>query len=160
MKPYVLWITKKAGFITDDVLRELLVDPIEKVKNVKLTCLLDCCHSGTLLDMRYNYKVSHRPMTSSYNIVKDKHYKKTNNKIVVFSGCMDKQYSADAWIDKKAQGAMTWGFIKIINQYKKKNLTYKKFISSLQALLKKNGYDQIPQLSSGNFLELKETFCV
>jgi len=155
----------KVGFITDDHLRKILVEPLDNLKNVHLTCLLDCCHSGTLLDLRYNYRVIHDPKVSEnvrFNITQDKHYKKTTNKIIVFSGCMDKQYSADAWIERKAQGAMTWAFVNIINKYKKskRRLSYKKFIRDLQMLLKKNGYKQIPQLTTGRYLSLKDTFCL
>ena len=155
----------RAGFIIDDQLRRILIAPLDKVPNVHLTCLLDCCHSGTLLDMRYNYRVIHDPKVSEkvrFNITQDKHYKKTTNKTIVFSGCMDKQYSADAWIERKSQGAMTWAFIDIIHKYKKskRDLTYKRFIRDLQMKLKRGGYKQIPQLATGTHLQLKDTFTI
>jgi len=40
-----------AGQITDDVLFEELVLPLPA--GVQMTCLMDCCHSGTVLDLPY-----------------------------------------------------------------------------------------------------------
>jgi hypothetical protein len=40
---------KKNGQITDDTLYELLVGGFKK--GVYVTCLIDCCHSGSVLDL-------------------------------------------------------------------------------------------------------------
>ncbi|KAG8760754.1 Ca(2+)-dependent cysteine protease [Serendipita sp. 396] len=41
------------GMIRDNVLREILVDPLPV--GCHLTALFDCCHSGSMLDLRYCY---------------------------------------------------------------------------------------------------------
>ena len=42
---------KKAGVILDDTLLEKLVCPLPK--GAIMTCFIDCCHSGTMLDLPY-----------------------------------------------------------------------------------------------------------
>mmetsp|Transcript_11345 Transcript_11345/g.20871 ORF Transcript_11345/g.20871 Transcript_11345/m.20871 type:complete len:316 (+) Transcript_11345:207-1154(+) len=42
-----------AGQIRDDDLLKHLVKPMKK--GVLMTCLMDCCHSGTVLDLPYNF---------------------------------------------------------------------------------------------------------
>ncbi len=153
----------KSGFIKDDQLRRILVDPIANKPHIRLTALFDCCHSGTVLDLRYETKIRlnvNKPNQSDISIRKNKKYKGSKSKIFLFSGSMDKQYSADAYINRQSQGAMTYGFLTIIRQLKARRLTYKKFITHLQALLKKSGYDQIPQLSTNHFPNLKELYDV
>ena len=44
---------KKSGQIRDDDLLKILVHPMPA--NVSLTCLMDCCHSGTVLDLPYRF---------------------------------------------------------------------------------------------------------
>ncbi len=44
---------EKNGEIVDDVLHKLLVSPLQA--GVRLTCLFDSCHSGTVLDIPYVY---------------------------------------------------------------------------------------------------------
>ena len=45
---------KTAGIIRDDDLFDTLVHPMKE--GVTLTCLMDCCHSGTILDLPYTFK--------------------------------------------------------------------------------------------------------
>lgn len=45
---------KEAGLLRDDKVFEILVGPL--TEGVQLTCILDCCHSGTILDLPYMFK--------------------------------------------------------------------------------------------------------
>jgi len=47
------------GQIRDDDLYQILVRPMKS--GVMLTCLMDCCHSGTVLDLPYKYKPGQGP---------------------------------------------------------------------------------------------------
>lgn len=179
-----------AGFISDDELRQVLVDKVPT--DVFLFCLFDCCHSGTVLDLRYKYMSDttyHGPLQDTINYVfkdwsqnisysEQKNYPKTQGQIVMISGCRDKQTSADAFIkdDKTYQGALTWAFLQIMKDngvYQKskskkdqqtggapvdQGLKYKHLIKDLRCLLKVKKYTQVPQLTSGNYIDLNSNF--
>jgi hypothetical protein len=70
----------------------------------------------------------------------------------MISGCTDQQTSADAFINKTAQGAMTWSFIESVKNNPK--LTWRELIKSMRNLLKKSNYEQIPQLSTGQIFNI------
>tara|TARA_B100000795_G_scaffold261221_1_gene237797 strand:+ start:4674 stop:6104 length:1431 start_codon:yes stop_codon:yes gene_type:complete len=127
---------EKSGLITDDVLNKKLLRRLPK--DAKLFSIIDACHSGTSLDLPYVYRV-------------DKgieHHGEEQNILDVckISGCRDDQISADAFINNKYQGALTFTFIKTINEFKY-NMTPKQIISRMKNFLKQNGYSQIPTLS-------------
>jgi hypothetical protein len=87
--------------IRDDVLRARLVDALPE--GVKLRVVLDCCHSGTGLDLPFTYRGA-----GSYPDSR----KVCKNDVICFSGCRDDQTSADAFIDGASQGALTSKFVK------------------------------------------------
>lgn len=146
------------GDITDDDLKSMLVDPVPA--NAKLFCLMDCCHSGTGLDLRYECRVYRTGRKTDYKLLQDKKLSQSTGEVILFSGCKDEQYSADAYIKGKYQGAMTWGFFEVLDKYDYRPIPYKKLIKEIQALLRKNKYEQIPQLSTGKYVDLKSTFCL
>jgi hypothetical protein len=71
---------------------------------------------------------------------------------------MDKQTSADAWISSKRRyyGALTSCLIESLEDLKKsdKDVTYKRLMKTLLHKVQSVGYSQIPQISSGHFLDL------
>lgn len=147
-----------SGDITDDDLKSLLVDVLPA--NAKLFCLFDCCHSGTGLDLRYNCKVFGTKHNRDFRLVQDKDNGHSAAEVISFSGCRDDQYSADAYIKGKYQGAMTWAFFNVLEKNQYEPITYKRLIGEIQGLMVDNGYDQVPQMSSGQFIDLKNTFCL
>lgn len=115
------------GVIVDDVLAKV-------VKPIKGKCfmLFDCCHSGTIVDIPISY--------DKKEIVGGKEW---DCHIVMMSGCRDPQYSADAWIAGKRQGALTWSFLSCVLACK----TWGELWSKCSQLLKKSHYTQQPLLS-------------
>lgn len=149
---------EKNGLLTDDDLKTLLVDTLPE--NVELYCIMDSCHSGTCLDLRYECRVKSVGSAKEYTFRNNKLTPNSLAKVILFSGCKDEQTSADAHIGRNYQGAMTWGFLEVHKQNKFQPMSYKTFLNRLQDLLFKSDYDQIPQLSSGKFLDLKEQFII
>jgi hypothetical protein len=141
-------------FIIDDDLRKVLVDPLPK--SARLTCIFDCCHSGSILDLRYTYTISTNKTKVSFGIDMENQYQDSKGKVVCISGCLDNQTSADAYINNTYQGALTYGFLETFKNTKK--IQYKDLFNNLRILLKSKRYDQIPQMSSGELLNLNEVF--
>ena len=84
---------------------------------------MDCCHSGTILDLKYQYM--------DVDKVNPKNLE-TAGKVYMISGCMDRQTSADVMIHKQAQGAMTWSLLNTL----KPNITWRELLQSMRTLLK------------------------
>ena len=149
-----------SGMITDDTLRDLLVSPL--VSGAKLMCIFDSCHSGTVLDLKFTYKVNANAQDnlSKYYIANDPAYTIPKGIVTVFSGCLDTQTSADSFEEGSAQGALTYCFLKTLALLRKNNKQYtiKKVIKNLTLLMKEKKYSQIPQISTSYMSDL-ETIC-
>lgn len=135
------------GMILDDELKGLLQC---LNSNKQLTMVLDCCHSGSGIDLSYNLysraeKNALLPDPSVRGNV-------TRGKVLVISGCKDTQTSADAFIAGEYQGALTYCFIASIKSIKKQVRTISAIYKSLYATLIDNHYTQIPCISAGNNL--------
>ena len=143
-----------AGFIVDDYLFKNFICKLPS--NVTLVMLIDACHSGTVMDLKYNYMV--RSTTTSYSVNASMPATKCN--CILISGSKDSQTSADAYLldpnehKKEYQGAMTASFIA---NYKD-GITYKKLVTNMRTWLKAKKFDQIPQLSSGKHININSPF--
>lgn len=145
---------EKNGMILDDELKGLL-----QCLNVdkKLTIILDCCHSGTGVDLAYN--VYER--AGKLALLSDPS-SKTNNtrgKVLCISGCMDNQTSADGFEAGEYQGALTYSLIEAIRNIKKPVRTIEALYRNMKMTLIKNKYTQIPCITAGNNMtKLNEIF--
>lgn len=101
---------RRVGQMRDDELKQVLIDKVPS--QVKLTCLIDCCHSGTILDLKYGYIQPQNGSTKS--VIHNK--SETQGDIVLFSGCKDSQYSWEVFDQRKIQGAMTNAFVKAMTE--------------------------------------------
>jgi hypothetical protein len=138
--------------ITDDELKIIIQTNLKK--NVTLIALFDCCYSGTVLDLKYQYMDS----LDNNNFTENNNESETIGNVIMISGCSDIQTSSDANINNKNQGAMTWSFLEACKS--EKNITWRNLLIKMRDLLKKSNYRQIPQLSSGNFLNIDSAFFI
>lgn len=138
-----LLITIDSKAISDDELKAIINECLPD--NVTLFVIFDCCHSGTLMDLKYNY------LCENEDLVINEKMSETKSNVFLISGCFDEKTSADAYIDNKFQGALTWSFLKTINE--NTNLTWKDLLINMRNLLKSK-YTQIPQLSSGKLIDI------
>lgn len=147
---------QKSGLIRDDDIKKILSTlPAKK----KLFVVLDCCHSGTGLDLFVNVK-----MRGYYGYLTtfDRRNSRTAGSIAMLSGCRDDQTSADAYINNIYQGALTHCFLKVLKRQKQlktgetKFLTYRKLLKEVRKIVKYKGFSQVPQLSFGNYTNLEE----
>lgn len=136
--------------IVDDELKGVLKCLDE---SQSLWCTLDCCHSGTGIDMRYNV---FEKAGKQFVLVEDKLESFTRGMCVCISGCQDNQTSADAYEEGQSQGAMTYGFLKaLVNPNIK---SYEDLLSGIRVLLRQKGYSQLPAMSFGKAVNLKTPF--
>lgn len=125
---------QSAGMITDDELHDHLAKLPE---DTKMYCIMDCCHSGTILDLKYQY------INDTKQSVENPEPRLKGN-IIMISGCKDVQTSADAHIKGKWCGAMTTSYVNCI----KDGIECEQLLGAMRDYLKKNHYTQIPQICS------------
>jgi hypothetical protein len=143
----------KIECITDDELKEHLVNKIPA--KCKCFAILDCCHSGSALDLRYVYNA---PKYGRLEINQNEKYPKTKGSVIFLSGCEDKQTSADT-VDAKnvPSGALTNALLQVWSNYGT-SIKFKYLLWDVRTVLKAGGYEQIPQLSCSNNINLSDTF--
>ena len=137
-------ISSDLQYVTDDELKNIFKQFIKP--NVSIIGLFDSCHSGTIFDIKFTYNY----LNNKYN----ENLKDTDclGNILVISGCMDNQTSAEAIIDNKPQGALTWAFINSLNS--NPNCSWKELICDINNKLKINNFTQIPQITSNNLYNI------
>jgi len=133
------------GMILDDELKGLL-QCLNSDK--KLTMVLDCCHSGTGVDLAYN--VYERAGKLSLLNDPDIKTNNTRGRVICISGCKDNQTSADAFEAGEYQGALTFSLICAIKNIKKPQRTLENIYRSMRGSLLQNYYTQIPCITAGN----------
>ena len=132
--------------IVDDELKSIIQTNLKK--DVTLIALFDCCHSGSILDLKYQYMDS----LDKNNFTENINESETTGNVIMISGCNDVQTSSDANINNKNQGAMTWAFLEAFKS--EKNITWRNLLIKMRDLLKKSNFTQLPQLTSGSFFNI------
>lgn len=137
-------ITSDLKGILDDDLKAIIQTNLKK--DVTLFAMFDCCFSGTILDLRYQYLDSFNYDTFTEN---DKQLETAGN-VLMISGCTDNQTSADAKINSRYQGAMTWSMLQCLQP----NITWCDLLKNMRTALKGASFTQLPQMSSGQILDI------
>ena len=137
--------------LTDDILGDLF----NLIPNSSfLTFLCDSCHSGTVSRSMETKPRFLKPKIN-IDITKLKGKRVGNRAIelnhILFSGCKDNQYSADAYINGMWQGAFTEAYISYINSLKSWGDIYRNVLDHLY----QGGFGQTPQLS-GNVTDIND----
>jgi hypothetical protein len=134
------------NLIIDDDLKATIM---KLPSNVKMVIFLDCCHSATMMDVRYQYEVD-----SKNKFVVLGSQIETLAEVVVISGCIDSSVSYDAYVKNQAQGAFSAAFFSCW----KPNISYFDLITNIRTWLKQNNFPQFPQLSSGKQINVSAPF--
>lgn len=111
--------------------------------------VMDCCHSGTGLDLPYELQQGRwREETNPYHCVAD---------VQLFSGCTDSQTSADvASAYSRPGGAMTTAFCAVFR--KNPAPMYSELLRSLHEQMISGGFTQRPNLTSTQRFETTRVF--
>ena len=139
--------------ILDDEIRTLLALKIPA--GCKCLVILDSCHSGTAVDLRYTWQA---PIMGTLSYTEDQRYIKTPGTVLFISGCRDDQTAADTvGKDDRPCGALTMALLETWKTYGAA-IKLKYLLWDIRTFLRNNGYSQIPQLETGNFLNMNGVF--
>ena len=146
--------------LTDDEIWSNLISKIPE--GVLLSCFFDCCHSGTIADLKYSFQYS--PNVSdknlAYNMSIDKSVEAKGN-VICYSGCYDPDTSADGSFDGKIitlpngkkefvwgahRGAFSYYLLQTLQECNNK-IEYPDLLKAVYTKLASNGYTQKPQFS-------------
>jgi hypothetical protein len=159
---------KTGGIIRDDELFDILVRPLKSGQ--KLTCLIDACNSGTVLDLQYNIrattkqkgelkvkgKYDYNEWDTSLNIKIENGNVSNKGRVTMLSGCLDNELSNDVSIGSSHQGIMTYCFISVLKE-SNYNVKYKHLLKDVNCMLDVYGFkNQNSQLSMNNIPNLEE----
>jgi hypothetical protein len=128
------------GIILDDYLHSAFLSKLPA--NVNLFSLMDCCHSGTILDLQYKYV--HRGGAATNGVFVTDQKKTVAAKVIKISGSRDNQVSMDAFLDGEFKGAMTASFSKTYKNSK----DCRELLLNMSNNLKAQRFTQQPVLTS------------
>lgn len=169
---------KKAGVITDDWINSNVVKNVPQ--HADLWILTDCCHSGTITDLKYTYS-SMCGLKNGGNIKNIKEYNESewNNRfgisversdevrgnICAFSGCQDNQTSTDVSSSRGAHGAFTKCFIdtiksRVVDKRYQNNVKLRNLLKEFNCRLDIAGYSQNSQMSVSKQSDLERDFVI
>lgn len=134
--------------IIDDELKALLTKYI--VEGITFIGFFDCCYSGTMLDLKYQWS----NILFKNKDTRNKKFSETKGDVIMISGCNDTQTSSDANFNGKFAGAMRWALMKSLQD--KPEITWAELLKNMRSLLKNAGFTQIPQLSTGRKFDINK----
>jgi hypothetical protein len=141
---------KTAGVVPDDYIKQCL----RKFRpETRVVFVADCCHSGTIGDLRYRYLNNRTPVVENWQTP-------CAATVLLLSGCMDRQTSADAWNVnrmRKFSGAMTSCLIQVLRE-KGRKIGVFDLLDCLRLKLRQKRFTQVPQLTSSKELDASEMF--
>jgi hypothetical protein len=148
------------NYITDDVFKTLIQNNLKT--GVKMTCIMDCCNSGTILDLKYNYFDT----TNFNNTTSNPHSGETNGQIILLSSSQDNQLSGEAQLDYGGgvitySGIFTFAFLKIFEENQNNLTSYRDLLFAIRQKINSLGIpnlNQTAQLSSGKPMNPNATY--
>jgi hypothetical protein len=138
--------------IIDDELKSLIQTYLKT--NVTLIALFDSCFSGTVLDLKYQYLDS----TNYNNYTENTKSLDTKGNVIMISGSMDNQTSADAVFNNRPNGAMTRALLETLST--NTNITWRNLVKNMRNFLTDSQFTQIPQISCGTFLDIDKNIFI
>lgn len=139
--------------ILDDDIRARLATRVPA--GCKCFVVFDCCYSGTAVDLRCLWEAT-APDRLSYR--EDQKYAKTAGTVVFLSGSRDTQVAMDTVsAEGRPCGALTMALLKTWKTYGRP-IKFKYLLWDVRTYLRENGYEQVPQLSTGAFYDTNTVF--
>lgn len=145
------------GFVTDDEIHSNLISKL--AMGVSLCCFFDCCHSGTLADLQYNFTCNDSDRNDFNMHIEN--MKKANGNVCMYSGCYDSQVSMDIFSSQKRKpcGAFTDSLLRTLKESNYK-ISKGALLTKINQDLKANNFQQICQLSTATAAMFDEAFAL
>jgi len=141
---------KSAGMITDDEINRLIVAPLPS--GVRLTAVMDSCHSGTGMDLPYTWVERSQQWKEETNPLH------TSGDVQMISGCADDDTSCDAANRQTGMmgGAMTTALCEVLRS--NPCPSYSELLTSMRQTVRRRGFHQVPQLTSSQRFDYHRPF--
>ncbi|KAH8976546.1 caspase domain-containing protein [Lactarius hatsudake] len=141
------------GIIVDDDINRIMVQPLPQ--GCRLTAVLDCCHSGTLLDLPFIYDKRGilKKLPNNPNTIEQK---SSPADVISLSACKDGE---NAFEVPAEGGALRKAFIEYMTSSGSRGTCYD-IIRSLLAYMRASGLRQQPQLSSSHAIDINQRFTI
>jgi len=128
-----------------------------------ILAILDCCHSGTMLDLPYINLIK---KANTSNKFRNRYYcipsKFTSNNIgpnaICISGARDKQYSYESNKNGISHGHFTYSVCNLMRKYELDKISIETFV--LLVTNKLNNIKQIPVITSSYPLDIKKCYFI
>jgi hypothetical protein len=144
---------EQSGFIVDDDLYALL--DANLAPSCRFTGIFDSCFSGTVLDLPYRYV---QKRGGEYERTEPRSKSLESRTVIEFSGCTDRQTSADAYLNGQSCGALTAAFMALFAAHNgTEHLTMGQTQVALNTFLESHRFQQRSELtvSNGKSLECR-----
>lgn len=147
---------ESAGMLDDNQLYNLIVRPLAN-SGAHLTVSFDCCHSGSALDLTFNYRIS-STNPNQVVILPSEDHQPLNVDIMLLSGAIDSGVSNDVSDGVTVYGAMTRALVNALQ--KNPSLSCGGVLKQIQQRVTRESPDleQHPQLSSERRLNFTAPF--
>jgi hypothetical protein len=138
---------RTAGLVLDDDITKVLARFARK--STKVVCVMDSCHSGTVCDLKYRWTSATRAVLDNVKSGA------VTAKVILLSGCLDSQTSADAFGvlatgKKEAGGALTGCLLNTLADVQRGAVPNDAFViqQAVLAQLRTGRFTQRPLLTS------------
>ena len=140
-----LVVTVDRKCIFDDEFKNIIMQHLKK--EVTLVAIFDNCHSGTILDLPYQYFKNNKD-----NMIHHDRQTDTHGTVICLSGCRDDQVSIEAKLGEEYNGALSWTFVQLMKY--SGEITWKECVSQLREYLERMRLRQVPQITCGTQMDL------
>lgn len=126
--------------IIDDEINSIIKQYLKPTTKLFIMC--DSCHSGTVIDLKYNYTENEDTVINGTDI---------SGNVFYISGCKDTEVSMESFLNNQIRGALTNAFMHSLTD----ETTWGEFMISIQSKLP----GQSPQLSCSQLIDVETDKC-